>query len=90
MKTQIFSSVPLISTVVNEDLIEKIREAQRGDDESCMKVFKNGLSASDRQKGVTLRSDLLRKFNRIIISSNPELKNFILEQFHAKNRSPRS
>jgi len=53
--------------------MEKIREAQRAE-EPCIEVLKNGLSASDRQKGFPLRNDLLRKFNRIVIPSNLNLK----------------
>lgn len=57
---------------MNKDLITKIIDAQYADSE-CDEVFENGKYA------------LIRKHRKIYIPHDPNLKNYLLNQFHDKS-----
>ena len=71
----------VISKVMNEDLVSKIHDAQMVDPQ-CAEVFEKGPSELNKQKGVTVNNNLVQKHGRIYVPSNPELRNYLLNQFH--------
>ena len=70
-----------MSTVINEDMSNKILNAQLNDN-LCGNMLKNGINTVNKQRGFTERNSLIRKANRIFIPQNNELRNYLLNQFH--------